>query len=333
MDGYEASTIPELAQLLRSHEGKSQERYEHLMAECKTGKREGYDMGMDNISDKVNINVGEGRGGYDGGGQAAMIAALLNGRNQDSGQAGMLAALLNNRATDGGFGGSGGIGLIALLALLSRGHGGVFGGGDGCCESGTVSPAHAALLQTLLEGQSDLKAAVPTAALETTNALQNAIAQLALGVQQGLANTKDSVQAAAALNLTATNGVAKDVATGTLQTQIAINNDGDKTRQLIIDFNTQNLQRELAVAQSALSEERMHRHSDINKVEVTQNVNQQQAQVQFQQQQQELLRQFALLSGQVNVIGNQVARAGQDIVNVGGLMTGTTQTANPVNVK
>lgn len=287
-------------------------------------------MGMDNISDKINLNVTPGGGDGYGGGQAAMIAALLNGRNQDSGQAGMLAALLNNRSVDGGFGGAGGIGMIALLALLARGgHGGIFGGGGDCCEGGTVSPAHAALLQTLLEGQSDLKASVPTAALETTSALQNAIAQLALGVQQGLANTKDAVQAAAALNLTATNGVAKDVATGTLQTQIAINNDGDKTRQLIIDFNTQNLQRELTVAQSALSEERMHRHSDSNKVEVNQSVSNTATAIAQQQQQQQQRQEIAELGHLVrDLIGDiQAVKQGQVIFN-SGLMAGAgNQTA------
>jgi hypothetical protein len=30
---------------------------------------------------------------------------------------------------------------------------------------------------------------------------------------------------------------------------------------------------------------------------------------------------------------SQVAKAGQDIINVGGLMAGVAQTANPVNVK
>lgn len=314
---------------LHDHEANSQARYECLSDQIKEVSKKcefkETDMGMDNISDKVNLNINPsgGDGGLGGAGLAALMMASKGGDSQSNIWASILPALMNQRNDGAGMNS-----WWPLLLLLGR-HGGVLGGG---CEDGTVSPAHAALLQTLLEGQSDLKAAIPTAALETTNALQNAIAQLALGVQQSLANTKDSVQAAAALNLTATNGVAKDVATGTLQTQIAINNDGDKTRQLLIEFNTQNLQRELTVAQSALSEERIHRHSDSNKVEVTQNVNQQQAQAQFQQQQQDILRQLAHFGSGLNFIGNQVARNTNDIVTVGGL-TNATQSANPVNVK
>jgi len=61
-----------------------------------------------------------------------------------------------------------------------------------------------------------------------------------------------------------------------------------------------------------------------NEINVTQIVNQQQQQ--FQSQNNEFARRFDALFG-------QVAKAGQDIIAVGSVLTGTTQTANPVNVK
>lgn len=299
-------------------------------------------MGMDNISDKVNINVGEGRSGGDSGAMAALVAALGN-RNQGDNSAALIAALGtrnsdsqlaplmammngNNRDRDG-------LGEMwpLLLLLMGRGRGGFGGGGDDCCDTGhrDVSPAHAALLQTLLEGQSDLKAAVPTAALETTNAIQSSIAQLALGLSQGLANVKDSVQNGATANLIATKDVAKDIAVSTLQTQIAITADGERTRELLVKFNNDDLQRQLTVAQTALSEERIHRHSDGNRVEVNQSVNNTATAVSAQMQQQQQQQAISELGHLVrDLVGDiQAVKQGQVIFN-SGLMSGSgTQAA------
>jgi len=62
------------------------------------------------------------------------------------------------------------------------------------------------------------------------------------------------------------------------------------------------------------------KNSEIN---VTQIVNQQQQQ--FQAQNNEFGRRF-------DALYSQVAKSGQDIINVGGLMAGVAQTANPTNV-
>lgn len=287
---------------------------------------------MDNINDKVNIHVGEGGGS--GGGNAAMIAALLNGRNQDSTLGPLLAAM----GGGGGFGGNNSMLPILLLALLGGRRGGFLGGGEDCgaaAVAGGLTPAHAALLQTLMEGQSDLRAQVPTVALETQNAVQSSIAQLALGLSQGLANVKDSVQANGTANLIATKDVARDIAVSTLQNQIAITADGDKTRALIVDFNTQNLQRELAVAQAALSDERHHRHSDGVELRVTQQVNQAQGQAQNQWQTQRIEdERFARLNAAIIAIGNSVqkSRADQDIINLGTMLASGVQTPTTTQV-
>lgn len=294
--------MQQVLEAIQKHDTRSQQRCDKLagLIESKSG-----DSKMEGInSDKVNINLGEGGGG--GGMQAAVIAALGN-RNQGNDNAALIAALGNrndgHHGDDGIMGG--GLGLIALLALVG-GRG--FGRDDkDCNDAGRV-----ALTQSIMESVADIRAQIPQSALETTIAVQRAVSELALGTQQGLANVKDSVQAIGALNLSAVQGVAKDVATGTLQTIIAINNDGAQTRALLTAFNNESLNRQLTVAQSALAEERVHRHSDGVEVRVSQNVNQQQAQAQTQTQ-------LAGLFNLVHGLTSQVQRVsqGQDVINFG----------------
>lgn len=97
---------------IAEHEYASQNRHKTVLAELKP-LSEGKRMGMDNISDKVNINVSEGRSGS----ETAMIAALLNGRNQD----GNMNAVLPLLANGGGLGNNS-IWPILLLALAGRGR-------------------------------------------------------------------------------------------------------------------------------------------------------------------------------------------------------------------
>src|SRR3990172_1271672 len=153
------------------------------------------DIQMEGLqSDKVNINVGGDGGSGGGAGLAAVIAALGNRNNDGFGGAGALAMLGPLMANNNN--GMNNLWPIILLALLGRGRGGFgFGGDDASCgPSSGIGPGQAAILQTLLEGQSSLRAEVPTSALEIQNAIQSAIGSLALGTQQGFANTKDAVQ-------------------------------------------------------------------------------------------------------------------------------------------
>ena len=278
------------------HEAHSQARYEALSNQIKEATK------MDgNISDKLNINVGEGGMGG-GGNMAALLAAMNNGRND------------NNWWP------------LLLLLGFNRGRGG-FGGGDDCAiaPNGDSVPFRSAVLTSL----NQLSTLVPTTALETQAAITGAISQLALGMQQGFSNVKDSVQNIGALNLTATNNVNTAVLTTGLQTQIAIGNDGDKTRALIESINNANLNRQLAVAESALLEERFNRRSRDIEVNVTQTVNQNNAQLQFQQQQQQQFQVLANLSAVVANLANdiQVVRQGQTIFNSGTMAASGTQAA------
>lgn len=324
MGEHEVVTQAELTKALKEYERKPVAK---AVDEALYPKDKNEGKKMTEVTDKLNIHVG----GQDGGGnQAAMIAALLNGRNQGDGQAAMIASLLNNRSADGGFGGGGG--MMALLALMLLGRRG-FGDGDrdGCDRAGPT-PAQAAILQTLMEGVGDLKAAVPTIGLETQNAILSALARDALGTQQGLANVKDAVQTGNAFLDRDIQMVGANVSLQGSQTREWVTSDGEKTRgaiastlERINSIQEGNLQRELAVAQSALAEERGRRHAEGVEVRVTQNVNQQQAQVQAQAQFAGLMNELRGLASQVQKVQNS-----NETINFG-LMTGSANQANPTS--
>lgn len=290
---------------------------------------------MDGInSDKVSINLGGGGdgGGYGGASMAALVAALGQ-RNQGNDHAALIAALGNRNDSGAGLApllammghrdndglGGGGLWPILLLLLL-RGRGGF--GGDGCDGSPVFD-------QSILNGIVGLTSAVPTTALETQNAIQGAIAQLALAGQQGFSNLKDTVQNLSTIQLGAIKDVSASVVNQGLATQIAIGHDGDKTRALIQSVNQDNLQRQLTVAQNALLEERFDRRGREVEVNVSQNVNQQQAQAQQQLQFADLIRRFD------NLCSLQVlnARQAQDIVNLGTMTASGTQAAANTQVR
>lgn len=283
-------------------------------------------------TDKVIVNAGSGGGGSDMGSLAALMMASRGDDSQSNIWASILPALTNQDR-----GGMNNMWPLLLLFLL-KGRGG-FGDGGGDCGVGGTTPAQAAILQTLMEGQSDLRAQVPTVGLETQNAIQNAIAQFALGTQQGFSNVKDSVQNGIAFLDRDIQNVNQNVSAQGCQTREYVSNDGDKTRFAIADLKERvnaiqenNLQRELAVAQSLLSEERQHRHSDGVEVRVSQTVNQVQAQAQQQQQQQQQFAQlFGLIGGLANQI--QVSRQAQDIVNLGTMTASGTQAAANTQVR
>lgn len=200
-----------------------------------------------------------------------------------------------------GAGGLGGglLGGVLAAALFNR-RGGVFGG-EG--EGGGGAAVNQLTLNQVLTGIGDVKLDVA----EQTTTLTNSLGQLALGIQQGFANVKDSVQANSLANLTATTN-------GTQQVLQAICALGSK-----IDAGTiANLQAELAEVRGGL------RGKEVE-VNVTQNVAQAQAQQQTQAQINTLLAQFPLLFAQIN-------RSNQDIVNLG-TMVGNTQSSANTNVR
>ncbi len=358
MDNDDHTALGALADQLRRHEARSQERYEQLCDKLKTKS----EKTMDGInSDKVNINLGEGGGGG-GAGLAAVIAALGN-RNEGGDTAGLIAALGNRN--DGGMAamlpalmagqnnnGMNNIWPIILLALLGRGRGGLLGGGDDCGPTaGGIGPGQAALLQTILENATATRAAVPTTALETQNALQQAVSALALGTQQGFANTKDAVQASLLANLTATGGVKDSVMNNAAllsrdicDVKSTVQTEACATRELVQAGTTAILSR---IDRSEIDElrqraDRAERAIEVNalrsQVEVNQTVTTTQGQVQGQAQLQAQLQDIGSavrnLAGIV-AIGNQtmLARQAQDIVNLGTMTASGTQAAANTQVR
>lgn len=254
---------------------------------------------------------------------------IFTSGGHEGGLASALPLLLAGRADRDGFGGGGlGAGLVGgvIGSQLFGRRGGGWGGDGG---SDGVSPAEAAIDAAILNNVNALTAAVPTTALQTQAAINSNIGALALGTQQGFANVKDSVQATAALNNAAISNVNQNVLVTGLQTQIAIGNDGDKTRALIESINNANLQRMLTVAQQELFDERGRSRSRDVEVNVSQVVNQAQAQAQQQAQFQGLHDLVRQCVGEL-----QVARATNANLIIGstGVATGQ-QNANPVNVR
>lgn len=297
--------------------------------------------------DKININVGGERGGD--GGSAAMIAALLNGRNQDGGIAALAPLLAGMNNNNGGINS-----LWPLLLLLGRGRGGMLGGDGGDCGAvGSVaglSPAQAAMLQTLLEGQSSLRAEVPTTALQTQAEIQGALSSLALGTQQGFAGVKDAVQSSAGLLGTAI-AASKDTtqnAFALLSRDLAAVNQnvsaqGCETRETVmaaenriisrLDQNTiDELRSRADRAERAIEINSLRSQVEVNQtVTTTQAQGQQQGQVQFQIQDvgNQLRRVCDLLVGV-----QQEQRSTNSVINAGNVGASTigAQTSTPTQV-
>lgn len=294
-------------------------------------------MGLDNISDKVNINLGEGRGSDSGAGLAAVIAALGN-RNQGDNTAALIAALGNRNDDSSNWApfmammgdrrhddGMNNLWPIILLALLGRGKGGgLFGGGDGDCGGGGDAVNQITLNQVLaklgtIEGQVPLVGSqVQNSILEQTIGLSSTLNQNNIAQLVAHANTKDAVTNSAAALLAAGNNNTNSILT-------AITGLSSK-----IDSNTiMDLQRQLGVAQAREAEERSHRHIEATKVEVTQSVTQNQAQLQGQAQAQVQSQAILELTARVReLIGDvQAVKQGQVIFNSGSMLASGTQAA------
>ncbi len=342
----------EIDKRFKSHEYNSQQRANWLNDEIQKLKR-GEKM-SENI-DKVHVNVNPASGNDNGASIAAIIAALGN-RNQGNDNASLIAALgnrndsssniapllamMNNRRDDGD--GMNNLWPILLLSLLGR-RGGL--GGDDCATAATaagLSPAQAAMLQTLLEGQSSLRAEVPTTALETQNAVQQSVSALALGTQQGFANVKDSVQASLLASLTATSGVKDSVMNNAalLQRDICdvkstVQTEACATRELVQAGTTAILSR---IDRSEIDDlraraDRAERAIEVNalrsQVEVNQTVNTTTVQAQQQQQLQAQIQGFAHELRCVRDGHDQIATAINKTIQFGtGNVAANTNTAN-----
>jgi hypothetical protein len=266
----------------------------------------------------------------------------------------------------GGFGGFGGgmgvggfglIGLIGLQDLFNKRRG---DDGDGNCQKEIATLAAISNLKDISVAEARVTGAAINAVgdkvceLEKTSmqqfyaqAIQAAnIAndQKALAVQLAIAQDQKTDAATAAI-LARINQSEVDSLRDSLllerrrsdakEVEISINNSNTSIASAIAAQSQAQLQAQLQLVRDGFDAER--RRADAREVEinVTNSNTSIQAQVQAQAQAQaqkqaqdkfDIDRKFDLLFG-------QVAKSSQDIINVGGLLAGVAQTANPTNVK
>lgn len=289
---------------------------------------------------------------------SGLIAAMLAGRNGNEG---------------GALGGAGGGFAGAALGSLLLSRGGLLGAaavgtGEGCVTPSQLTAALAGVQDTqmntaVLQTLGAIQGAIPLAEGQVQLALAGAVGEVRthlgqvensvligqtainknvsdaiaaslasqnninLNVLTSAAATKEAVTAFGMANLTAT----KDAQ---FANQVAINASTKEILAALNDQNTANLQRQLAVAESALLETRLtgrQRESEIN-ITNTNTATAQQAQIQGQVQAQS--QAIIQLSGLVaNLSGDiQAVRATTSNVNFG-TQAGVGQTTNATNNK
>lgn len=234
---------------------------------------------------------------------------------------------------DGMFGGSGN-GMIGglILGSLLRNNGNLFGGNGADAAALRSPPEQSQANMSIMSGLGDIKQAVAlgTATTETSNAVQTgtlsgAIQNSTAANMSAVNSLKDVVNGNTVALMNQINAVDKSVMENRYELGKDINNDGDKTRALLVAQYEATLNRQLQEANAAIIELRgQHRLSDATRgIEVTTTNNINQAQAQQQQQQQ-----FNNLAGLVANLANdlQYIRATNQAINIGG-----TQTANPSN--
>lgn len=234
---------------------------------------------------------------------------------------------------DGGmFGGNGLIGGLILGSLL-RNNGNLFGGtNDGAVgavatQAGVQSVVNQSAIQQEL---ADIKAAIPYNEAQVQLALANAQTALTAQInnasqvtQNGFANTQNQLNQVENVLLSGLKELNGNVNTGTLLTQAAIKDDGEKTRALITSQYEATLNRQLSDANAQIIALQTKAASEATargvEITTTNNINQMQQQ---QQQQQQWGQLYNTLWGLAQSI-----RSTNEAINVG---TGTL-TANPVN--
>ena len=233
---------------------------------------------------------------------------------------------------DGGLFGGGGGGLIGglLLGTLLRG-GNLLGGADGAAAATLRSPpeqvqANMSLMNAI--GAVDKAVSNSTATMEASQATQT------LGITSQLNNVasslaartdgvKDAVNGMAMVLSQQLNAVDKSVMENRYELSKDINDDGDKTRALLVAQYEAALNRQLSDANAAVIalQNRFDNAERSRGIEVTttNNINQMQQQTQQQQQYGQL---YSAIWGLAQQIQNT-----NSAINVGS----GTQTANPAN--
>lgn len=250
-------------------------------------------------------NVGVGT---DGGLAAALVAAILKG-NRDCDKDGnrgewwpLLTMMMDRHGSD---------------RRPDFGYGG-YGRGHDCCDHDRDF-FHPILLNAI----GDIKADVPKVALETqlsiqqnSNAIQQSLAALGIANQAGFERTGDKIANSTALVLTAVHNEAD-------KTRDEVRRLGDKIGENFVST----LQRELAVAQGVIAEERFHRRGAESERNIVQTVRVEQEQRNTQVQLGDLGRRFDLIAAQLQRI-----QADNDTVNFGTMVASGNQATTSTQV-
>lgn len=231
---------------------------------------------------------------------------------------------------DGMFGTGGGLIGGLILGSLLRNNGNLLGGGG---DAGAVlrnppeqNQANMDLMAGI--GAVDKSVAVSTAAMEASQATQtlgitsqlNSITQALAGRVDGV---KDVVNANSVALMQGQNAIQQNIMENRYELSRDIQNDGDKTRALLVQQYEADLNRRLgdANAQIVALQTRAETSAAARGVEVntTNNINQMQQQQQYQQQ-------FAQLGNYIALLAQQI-RSNNEAINVGS----GTLTASPTN--
>ena len=245
---------------------------------------------------------------------------------------------------DGGglFGGGGGglIGGLILGSLLRQGNGGLFGGGaDGAGAAGAIlrSPpeqvaANMALMQSI--GAVDKAVSVNTAAMEASQATQSlGITTQLNNVASSLASrtdgVKDTVNAMAMVLAQQISGLSQTTMENRYELAKDINEDGDKTRALLVSQYEAALNRQLSDANAAVIalQNRFDNAERSRGIEVTTTNNINQMQQQAQQQ-----AQYGQLYGALWNLGQSI-RDNNSAINVGSGTQTSTNTPTNTNIR
>ena len=320
-----------LCDMIKAHEARSQERYEHLMAHV--------DERCEDVEDHVSKHVHhmshhhsgdeEMSKDHEGLGLAALAALSQKGVGNDISPLALTALTQHGHGYGWGGGGLAGAALGFVAGALVNGGrrgGGLFGGGGGddcCCDNGAETRIEDQIANTAIQDKlGTLQGAVPLATaqlenvmLEQTIANNNLLSQLQIGLCQSFANVNQNI---AAVNQNVSEQGCATRSAVQLSTQAILER---------INANT------IAELQADLAEARHIGRGHASDLTVTQTVNQAQVQAQQQQQSQAILAALNGLAFSLNGL-TQIAHAtNQNVIagNAGAVTTGA-QSANPVNV-
>jgi hypothetical protein len=238
---------------------------------------------------------------------------------------------------DGLFGGGGGLIGGLILGSLLRNNGNLFGADGGAAGAALRSPpeqvaANMSLMQSI--GAVDKSVAVSTTAMEASQATQSLgitsqLASVASSLTSNIQGTKDTVNQGIMVLAQQLNGLEKTTMENRYELAKDINEDGDKTRALLVAQYEAALNRQLSDANAAVIalQSRFENAERARGIEVTttNNINQ-------MQQQQQQQAQYGQLWGALWNLGQSI-RDTNSAINVGSGTQTSTNTPTNTNIR